>query len=553
LQQDREHLNPGNFMYAQWRHKKKNGEVFEVEVNYHVFEYSGKSCVLSSVTDITEKKKAEQALAASDLRYRLFIKNSTESVFRYESRIPVPISLPADEQIKLFFGNAYLAECNDILARRYGYQTSDQVIGMPVTEFITTAMGNNIAMFRQFVNNDYRLENSEITVNHPDGKVEYLNSNYVGFIEKNCLVRVWGTSRNITDQKLASQKIKYLASLVENVSDSIYSCDMEYRIISWNHAAEQIFGMTEAEALGREISVACDIKYVNETRRSVTLKVLENGEWRGEAIVKRKSDGKQLTLLTSATLLRDENNDNIAFIVTSKDITERKEIEDQLMRVETEKQRLVHRATIEGQEKEKSDIAAELHDNVNQIISSAKLFMEVAKNNPELHHEMTDKSIETLGLAIQEIRKLSKSLTPPSLGRQALNDAISELIDDIHLAGKLRVDFEGDKSADELLSPELKLTLYRIVQEQLNNIIKYAQTKEAWVKINLNAEYVQLLIVDGGIGFDVNEKRRGIGLTNIINRAGVFNGEVDIVSAPGKGCKIGIQIPLTVQSGALNG
>jgi PAS domain S-box-containing protein len=670
LAEDRPQLQPGNFLKANWRHSKKNGEVFDAEVNYHIFDYAGRSSVLSAITDITETKKAQQALEESEQRYRMFIKNSSEAVFRYEAHTPVPVHLPADEQIKLFCQGAWLAECNEVLAKRHGFEKPEEVVGTKMKRLVPFEEKHNFETLRRFIQNNYKLSDAETKVNLPGGRFMHLSNNLVGFIENGCLVRVWGTSKDITGQKEASQRIHYLASLVENVSDSIYTCDKDFKIISWNKAAEYIYGVSTQQAVGRQIGELVPMTYPGLSRDVIAQEILQKGVWKGESVFVRPADQKEITLLISGTWLKDEQGAFQALIITGKDITERKmaekavieseerfrnmadhapvmiwvtnetdesiyynqgwlnftgktleaevaepwhskvftedrqqaeaiynealrqqktftveyrlrchdgsyrwvidrgsprflpngkfmgfigvcfdvndrkAFEEHMMKLEMEKQKLVQKATVSGQEKEKQEISAELHDNVNQIISSAKLFMEVAKRNPAEQGDMIEKAIETLGVAIQEIRRLSKSLTPPTLGRLGLCEALQELIDDIHLTGKLQVYFNSTKDADALLSSDIKITLYRIVQEQLNNIIKYAQTDEAFIALSDENGKITLTITDNGVGFEFTDKRHGIGLTNIISRAAMFDGEVQVDSAPGKGCRLTVTIPL---------
>ena len=95
------------------------------------------------------------------------------------------------------------------------------------------------------------------------------------------------------------------------------------------------------------------------------------------------------------------------------------------------------------------------------------------------------------------------------------------------------------------IDQNLKITLYRIVQEQLNNIIKHADAADVHVSISSDNRHLNLKIEDNGKGFDTHESRRGIGINNIISRAELFNGKVAIKTAPGKGCYLNINVPIS--------
>ena len=96
---------------------------------------------------------------------------------------------------------------------------------------------------------------------------------------------------------------------------------------------------------------------------------------------------------------------------------------------------------------------------------------------------------------------------------------------------------------DRPVDDDLKLNIYRIVQEQVNNIVKYADAKNISVTIQSDEKRINVTVTDDGKGFDVKKKRNGIGISNMMNRVELFNGNMSIDSSPGKGCKIEIIIP----------
>jgi len=102
---------------------------------------------------------------------------------------------------------------------------------------------------------------------------------------------------------------------------------------------------------------------------------------------------------------------------------------------------------------------------------------------------------------------------------------------------------------EDQLPENKKLALFRILQEQLNNIIKHAMAQNVWINLTSTPHHAKLIIKDNGNGFDPAKIRRGLGLTNIINRAELFGGRVEIATSPGKGCKIKVWIPHAITSG----
>jgi signal transduction histidine kinase len=180
---------------------------------------------------------------------------------------------------------------------------------------------------------------------------------------------------------------------------------------------------------------------------------------------------------------------------------------------------------------------------VNQILSTVKLFFDRINPSGQEQKQLKEKSIEYLHLAIEEIRKLSKELVTPQLKKENLAENINAIIADIQMTGALKINFVHDIN-DELLSSGKKISLFRIVQEQLKNIIKHSQATTAQICIQSTNEYVNLEMKDNGKGFDPHQTRQGIGLSNIHERTQFYNGTVDIKASAGKGCILNVRIPI---------
>jgi LytS/YehU family sensor histidine kinase len=125
---------------------------------------------------------------------------------------------------------------------------------------------------------------------------------------------------------------------------------------------------------------------------------------------------------------------------------------------------------------------------------------------------------------------------------RGLVESIASIVNDIGISGKLKIDFTYSMEED-LLSPGKKVSLFRIVQEQVKNIMKYSQATEVTIKLDIDENETRLVIRDNGIGFDPGKTYRGIGLSNIHDRARFYNGSTDIQSSPGKGCLLTVTIP----------
>jgi len=256
------------------------------------------------------------------------------------------------------------------------------------------------------------------------------------------------------------------------------------------------------------------------------------------------ADGSFRHLLDKAQAIF-EHSKLIRVIGTMQNITERKKLEAQLLHEQVQKQKMINQAIIKAQEKERNRISGELHDNVNQLLMSAKLHICVAKNKEEEPNDLLEKANEYLLMAVEEIRNLSKKLTSTLITNVGLQKSIADIAATMLLLKDIQLHSYINNDVVEKLSAEQQLMVYRIIQEQSNNILKYAETHEAIISLKEVNQNVELIISDNGVGFDKSQqKASGIGFINIFNRVDAYNGKVEIITSPGNGCTLIINFPI---------
>lgn len=231
-----------------------------------------------------------------------------------------------------------------------------------------------------------------------------------------------------------------------------------------------------------------------------------------------------------------------------QDITNLKRLKNKILRNRIVTQRLITEATINSQEKEREELGKELHDNINQILTTSKMFIDIAMKNPALRDELLPKSLSNLSNAIEELRKLSKSLVPPTLEDLGLEDAIRDLLLTASMVTSVEYTFKCEDVTHFLVPQNIQLMAFRIVQEQVNNISKYAKASQGRVHLWFEKGNMCLSVADNGIGFDPHSKVSGIGLRNIKSRVRVHHGRMTIVSSPGHGCTLKISIPVRTEA-----
>jgi signal transduction histidine kinase len=226
------------------------------------------------------------------------------------------------------------------------------------------------------------------------------------------------------------------------------------------------------------------------------------------------------------------------FFVSRKVINRQYELQDELNEERLRYKNQLAREVFNAQEQERKKLGEELHDNINQLLGVVKLYIEHAQMNPTAKQEMLSKSAEYLKQVINEIRTLSKSLVSPTLSDIGLIESIRELSDSIVKIKDMEITIHHPNFREDVLDATQKLMIYRIIQEQLNNILKHSRAEHVVIQLLKNGKSVQLVIHDDGIGFNQRQATSGLGLKNIRHRLELYNGEMKIETSPEQGCRL---------------
>jgi two-component system sensor histidine kinase UhpB len=363
------------------------------------------------------------------------------------------------------------------------------------------------------------------------------------------------------DEKLLSRAIRYSLERLRNLQtlrDSeeryrglfnnnpmpMWVFDAEtLRFIEANGAAEQHYGYTKEEFLskgpadirlnGDRIKLKQEVEAVRNSPDGVKKGILKHVKKNGQVI------------FADIAWHWIQYKDAPAVLVLANDVTERIQLEQELNEQRINRQRQITEAVIQAQEKERSEIGKELHDNVNQILGASKLYINTAMTDDEMRQELLERSTGLVSKAINEIRKISKSLITPGLREIGLIDSVEDIIEDIRATKQeLQIELDLQNIYEEQIEDRRKLTLFRIVQEQLTNIVKHAKATRVLIRLSIEGVNVVLTVADNGVGFDMSRHRKGVGITNIISRAELFNGKVEINTAPDEGCTLTVSMPV---------
>jgi PAS domain S-box-containing protein len=220
----------GEKQVSEFSYTMPNGENIHFEITWSPMWQDEKVVgAVEYIRNITERKKIEEELLKSEVRYKSFIKNSTEGIWCFELEQPVSVNLPEEEQFELAYKYAYLSEANDAYARMMEYEKGEDLQGFRLDDIIPRSMPENVATIQQVIKQKYNLVDVESYETDKEGKIKIFLNNMVGIIEDGHLLRAWGTFRDITEKKKLEQKIQESQKDLQQLAGRLLSVQEEER------------------------------------------------------------------------------------------------------------------------------------------------------------------------------------------------------------------------------------------------------------------------------------------------------------------------------------
>ena len=485
--------------------------------------------VLVSIIDITDRKIADQALRESEKRYRDLVENISEIYFVCDDRGIVLYGSPN------FFS-------------RTGY-TQQEIIGQPFLRLIASQDRARVLEFYRARAQDGTLDTTcEFRGKHKDGRQTWVEQSTRIIRDPSGSVREFrNVVRNITERKQAQNELisreKRFRALIEESSDVIALVDREGIIRYAGPSVSKVLGYTPEELFGRntfELIHPLDLNSIKEMLEGILSEPSKIGN--AEIRIKQKN-GSWCWIEGVGKNLLDEPAVN-AIVVNFRDITDRRVAEEMLRQLPIR--------IINAQEMERRRVARDLHDSVNQILSSVKFRMEsveekVHRKDDPLRIEVANAKL-SLEKAMQEVRRISRNLRPSELDDLGVIPAVRSMCEEFKEVTKIEVDLRFSR-LPETLSPEIEVTMYRIIQEALNNAAKHSEATRLSIYCTKVRSSLTIRIKDNGKGFDQHDRamnfpgRSGMGLLNMKERAAFIGGTVSIRTSPKKGMEIKVQLP----------
>ncbi|HEX4996627.1 MAG TPA: PAS domain S-box protein [Terriglobia bacterium] len=526
--------------------------------------------VVDRCWEFVDRARAHRRLKQSDSRYRAFIANSSEGIWRFEIEPPVPLSLPDAEQLELLYQRAQLAECNDAMAKMYGYDRADEMLGARLGELIVRSE-ENMANLQAFKRSGYRLTDAETHEVDRFGQTRYFLNNLVGVVENGAIVRAWGTQRDITSRREAEEarrkseedarrQLAYIESIYSTAPVGLCFVDAEMRIGNINEYLTEIDGRSLEEHLCHTIGeVVPDIAPQIEP---LLKSALESGRpVRDSQVDYTDRHGALRHFLVNFYPIKSENGRASGVNVVVVEIT-------QLKQAEEERERLLVKEKAAREEAESANrlkdeflatISHELRTPLTAILGWTHLLSGTGLAAPDARHalDVIERSAKAQARLVDDILDVSHIITGSMVFEPRVVDLEKIFVAAVDVirpsAEARRIDLRVQVSGKDNAVWGDAARLQQVIWNLLSNAVKFTN-EGGWIEARLSrtGNQVEILISDSGIGIDplflshVFERFRqadstptrkygglGLGLAIVRHLVEMHGGSV-AVSSPGK-------------------
>jgi two-component system CheB/CheR fusion protein len=528
--------------------------------------------VVLTFMDITERERAEHAVRESEEQFRRAIEDA-----------PIPVIVHAEDGEVLRISRTW--------TELTGYTIAD----VPTFDaWLTRAYGEGADKVRGHMQDLFKEQRRSLNVEFPvrtrDGELRYwsFSASSPGTLRDGRRFIV-GMALDITERKQQQQQNsthdsdRRLRLMMESIEDyAIMTLDRGGLIEMWNSGAERAFGYTAEEITGQDVAV---IFTPEDRRRDIPLKERETAHETGRAADERwhlRKDGTRFYVSGVLSPLYDAEGAVIGYVKIARDLTEQRRAEEELRRanqqlevrvrertfelaklneslrdeiserIQTERDRVrLLRQIVRAQEDERRRIARDIHDQVGQQMTALRLNLAALDQGYREDAEIREKLEQTKAIAERldaDVDFLAWELRPAALDDIGLAEAMSTFVRQWSNHSGVEAQFHTSGMGKERLSSETETNLYRMMQEALNNTMKYAQAKRVDVLLERRDNQVVLIIEDDGVGFNLNQdtggEDKGLGLIGMRERAALVGGTLQIESKANEGTTIFARVPV---------
>jgi PAS domain S-box-containing protein len=480
--------------------------------------------------NITEQKKDQEALRIGNQRYELASKATSDVIWDLDLQTK---TIYWGEGLRKLFGYTFNNDVSDS-------ETWSRMIHPEDVDRIQTSL-------QQVINSTQNNWTGEYRFLRADGSFAYiLDKGFLIRDDKGVAVRMVGAMQDITRQKESETAIRlseerFRLLFYQSPTPKWMFNGETLQIVEVNEAALRLFGYAKEEFL----QLSLHDLILDEDRQELDNITEEDLSRYKDIILQQKKSGEIFSLEITTHPINLPGGRH--YIVIGDDVTEKIALQQMVLEEKFAAQKEVAKAIINTQENERSEIAKELHDNVNQLLTTAKLYIENINYFPEQRETFVQKGIALLQKSIDEIRSISKQLVTPVINDIGFKATLDELLEHYSAMNLFQIDLHYNLK-EENIEKGLQLTIYRIIQEQMNNIVKYAKASEVNISVTACLENLEVTITDNGVGYDKRKVTKGLGLKNMKNRAEVYKGDFRIRSTVGSGTTVQVIFPFQTEA-----
>lgn len=488
--------------------------------------------IASSLVATYRNERTQKAYRESENRYR--------SVFQKNPAVKILLD-PTD---------GHIIDANEAACEFYGY-TKQQLREQTIYQLNASSNED----LQEFMHLALTEKQNHFTARHKlaDGETREVEV-FTGPVVIDETPFLYSIIHDITDRKRAEQRLeageKFFKQFVTHTPAAVAVFDKELHYMYYSKRWLKIFELEDKDDITGQhhLEVEPDLP---ERWQEANKKSLSGSVQRCEEDYFIKPDGSTEWLRWESYPWYDEFGKVGGIIIFVERITEKRHAAEVEANYRNHKLRIA--AKVEAIEEERKHIARELHDGLGQLITAAHFNLELLEDN---HGDTEDIKRYTSGIkkildeTIEEVRNISQNLRPSILDDLGLVPALRNLVDNYNKGSELAIKFDVYE-LDQRIPSRLETTIYRVVQEGINNIVKHSRATEATIQIYRRDNTLLLLISDNGIGIDIdlddlrgNSDALGNGLLNMKERVDMHNGLFQIESQPESGTEIIIELPL---------
>ncbi|MCC6426117.1 MAG: PAS domain S-box protein [Phycisphaerales bacterium] len=569
----------GSYTDSAWAQKTRDGSTIFVDVSSSLIEYQGKPAILSFNRDITGKLRTETALSESELRYRSFVRHSSEGVWCIDFSNPVPIDLPLEVQVERYYDSGVVTECNDAMARMYGLERAEQLLGRRLTEMMPPEDPHSIEYLRSIIANGYRIDSAVSHERDINGNPKYFENRVLCVIEAGKVVRAWGIQRDITAKRLSDVALEEarqrLTVAVQSADLGVWTRDLNTKMIDGDARYMGFFQAgQEAGPVHSDILMSCvppeDRQRIDQAIRSA---IGGDGVYRCEYRV-MLPDGRTRWIASRAAVRRDESGRPTHIAGTSMDITESRlaaEERERLAEQLRQAQKLESLGVMAG------GIAHDFNNLLVAIMGNAALALRELPSDGDAH-----RSISRIEQAAARASDLTRQLLTYAGRDQAepepidLSAVVREMVELVEVSIDRSAGVSVELASDLPLIDADPTQARQVVMNLLSNASESLEGKPGGIRVRTFSEqlseqalaalhtqgcakpglFICVEVSDTGCGMDPAVRSRifepffttkftgrGLGLTAVLGIARRHGGAIGIESTAGKGTTFRVYFP----------